>query len=293
MVSIVELIATLLISGWRPSTSVVFPVSTGTPVLRSRSRFETEIRGVARTTVSARAATLGLESSYRAVPTLPNIAFFAMPVLAPTTTSSGATTPSSPAPTAPSTPGAVIPAGTVVTVCLIDSVGPRSYPGQLFRATIARESDSAFDLPIPLRAEALFQLVSDGIAATAPRTPPILKLIAIQIRGRFFEVTATPPSADGPAGATGSHMGPQRRPGTKAKEIGYGVVIGAASGGAVGGLPGAGIGAAAGGGIAAVRNILVRGQRTARIASEARLTFTLTKDLVLGPIGESPQKNTR
>lgn len=288
IVSIVEVIAALLMSGLHPSTSVVLSSSTDTPVAVAKSRVEAEVGGVGRATLVGRKTAMpGSPPSYRAAPTIANLAYFAMPVIAPTSTSSGGTSPSSP-PT-PSTSSVTIPAGTVVTVCLIDSVGPRSYPGQLFRASIGRDSGSASDVFVPLQAEALLQLVTDGIGSSDPQMQPHLQLVAMQIHGRFFEVTATPISGDGSAGVTGRPVGSQRRAAKSMKEIGYGVAIGAASGGAIGGWPGAGIGAAAGGGIAAVRSILARGHPQARIPSEARLSFTLAKDLLFGPIDEAPR----
>ena len=168
-------------------------------------------------------------------------------------------------PSANDNQGITIPADTMVTVRMIDSVNSDTARlGQTFRASVDEPVVVDGRQVIPRGADVLTKLVDDKQSGKLQgRTVLTLALVSIDVNGRPVEVTSTDlQTASGSRGArTAKVVG-----GTAA----LGAIIGAIAGGGKGAAIGAGSGAAVGGGA----EVLTDGQKV-RIPSETRLTFRL------------------
>jgi hypothetical protein len=166
---------------------------------------------------------------------------------------------------APNTAGLTIPADTVVSIRMIDSVdSDRARVGQTFRASLDEPIVVNGEQVVGRNADVLCKLVRDDQAGRlAGRDVITLALSTIEINGRTVEVTSTDVtmSSGSQTSRTAKAAG-----GTAA----LGAIIGAIAGGGKGAAIGAGAGAAAGAGTSAV----MKGQ-SVKIPSETRLTFRL------------------
>lgn len=165
----------------------------------------------------------------------------------------------------PAVNGMVIPAGTPITVRMIDRVdSEETRLGQTFRASVDEPVLLDGQVAIPRGADATVKLVEDQQSGKIQgRTILTLVLQEVIVNGRPVDLTSSDVSQS--SGSRGARS---------AKVIGgtaaLGAIIGAIAGGGKGAAIGAGSGAAVGTGV----QVLTKGQ-TVKIPSETRLTFTL------------------
>ncbi len=161
--------------------------------------------------------------------------------------------------------GSQIPAGTSVTIRMIESVdSEQARLGQSFRASVDDPVIANGQTVIPRGADAVVKLVEDRQSGKIEgRTVLTLTLTEVIVNGRTIDFTTGDVSQS--SGSRGARSG---------KVIGgtaaLGAIIGAIAGGGKGAAIGAGAGAAAGTGV----ELATKGQRV-RVPSETRLTFTL------------------
>ncbi len=152
--------------------------------------------------------------------------------------------------------GMELPAGTVLTVRMIDPVDSEvSRVGETFRASIDEPVVVGSDQVIPRGADVVVKLVDDKQSGKiSGKTELTLDLVSVFVNGKIVDISSG-------AGRSGKVIG-----GTAA----LGAIIGALAGGG----KGAAIGAASGGGVGTAAQVATKGQRV-HIPSETRLTFTL------------------
>jgi len=171
-----------------------------------------------------------------------------------------------PAPAAPPPPVTVtIPAGTVVTVRMIDGVdSATSQPGQEFAATVAAPVAVGSQIAIPQDSNASVRLVTAKSSGKFEGSAQLaLELHSLTVNGSPYNVQSSDYTQ------TGSSRG--RR---SAEVIGAGSVIGgligAIAGGGKGAAIGAGAGAATGTGVQAASK-----RNEVKVPSETKIDFTL------------------
>jgi hypothetical protein len=170
-----------------------------------------------------------------------------------------------PPPQTTATVGVELPAGTAITVRLIDSIDSRQNKvGQTFNASLDEPVLINGNTAIPRGSDAIVKLVDDKESGKlAGKTVLTLDLVSVRVNGQMVDInTQTFSQASGSRGAR------------TAKLAGGGAALGAIIGGIAGGGRGAAIGAGAGAGAGAGTEILTKGQQV-RIPSETRLTFTV------------------
>ncbi len=205
-----------------------------------------------------------------------SVSFVTTPMasMAPATTTSSAST-STAAPVAPSLsntappePTITVPAGTVVTVRLIDSIDADvTGAGERFRASIDDPISVDGRIVIPRNADATVQVTRVEQGGTIRGSDEVaLKLYDITVDGQAYQLATNyaEVKGDGKGGKT-------------ARNAGIGAVGGAILGGILGGGKGAAIGAGAGAGTGVVV-AAARGTKL-RIPSESRLDFVLRSPL--------------
>ena len=172
--------------------------------------------------------------------------------------------------TAPAEPTITVPAGTVVTVRMIDSIDADvTGAGERFRASIDDPVSVDGRIVIPRNADATVQVTRVEQGGTVRGSDEVaLKLYDITVDGRAYELATNyaEVKGDGKGGKT-------------ARNAGIGAVGGAIIGGIIGGGKGAAIGAGAGAGTG-VAVAAARGTKL-RIPSESRLDFVLRAPLGL------------
>lgn len=167
------------------------------------------------------------------------------------------------APAAPAT--VTIPAGTIVTVRMIDPVDSRtSQPGQEFAAALAAPLAVGNQVVVPAGSNASVRLVTATSSGRFEgRAELALELHSLTINGSARRVRSSAYQKNGRSRGRGT-----------AEKVGGGAVIGgligAIAGGGKGAAIGAGIGGAGGGGAQALGK---RGQ--VKVPSEAKLDFVL------------------
>jgi len=170
-----------------------------------------------------------------------------------------------PARAAASPSGIEIPAGTTITVRMIDSVdSERDSVGQTFKASLDDPLMLNGDVVIPRGNDVLVKLVDQKQSGKIEgKTSLTLNVAWIDVNGRRVDVVTGEVTQ-----ASGS------RTARSAKVIGGTAAVGAIIGGIAGGGKGAAIGAGAGAGAGTVAQVATHGQQV-KIPSETRLTFTL------------------
>ncbi len=174
---------------------------------------------------------------------------------------------------APSTGGSreVVPAGTVITVRMIDSVDSDvTHAGERFRASLDDPLQVGDRTVAPRGADVTVQVVRvQQSGKLTGRDEVSLDLYEITINGRKYSVASS--YAEVASGSRGSRTG---------KVVGGGAALGAIIGAIAGGGKGAAIGAGAGaaGGVAV--EAMTKGQRV-KIPAETRLDFTLKQPLAI------------
>jgi hypothetical protein len=175
----------------------------------------------------------------------------------------------SPSP-APAGSSMTVPAGTVITVRLIDSVDSDvNQTGERFRASLDQPLQVGEKTVAPRGADATVQLVRvEQAGRLTGREEVALDLYELVVSARRYPVASSyaEVSGDSRTSSTGKVVG-----GTAA----LGAIIGAIAGGGKGAAIGAASGAGAGAAVQAVRGAKVK------IPSETRLEFTLKQPLVV------------
>ena len=162
--------------------------------------------------------------------------------------------------------GITIPAGTLVTIRMIDAVDSDSTRlGTTYRASVDEPVVVNNQVIIPRGAEALTKVVAEEQSGKIQgQTSISLVLQSLTVNGRPVDVTSGDVTqASGSRGAR------------SAKVIGGTAALGTIIGAIAGGGRGAAIGAASGAAVGTGAQVATHGQRV-HIPSESRLTFTLT-----------------
>ena len=180
-----------------------------------------------------------------------------------------------PAPTAsaPSSTGVgvTLPAGTVITVRMIDTVDSSVHQvGDTFRASLDEPIIVGARTIASRGADVMTKLVTvEEAGRIQGRSELALVLLDITINGRKYEVTTEE------VAQAGSSRGAQ-----SATRIGGLAAVGAVIGAIAGGGRGAAQGAAAGAGAGTAIQVLTKGEKV-QIPAESRLDFTLAQPLPL------------
>jgi hypothetical protein len=167
----------------------------------------------------------------------------------------------------PPVTGVQIPAGTPITVRMIDSVDSNvAHQEQAFRASVDEAVLLGGQTVIPRGADALVKLVEDQPSGKFEgKTILTLALMGITLNGQTIDTTAGDVSkASGSRGAR------------SAKVVGGGAALGAIIGALAGGGKGAAIGAGAGGAVGTGVMLSTSGKAT-KLPVETRLTFRLNE----------------
>jgi hypothetical protein len=161
------------------------------------------------------------------------------------------------------TAGIELPAGTNITVRLIDGVDSEvNRVGQTFAASIDEPVMLNGETVIPRGADVTLKLVdAKESGKLAGRAELTLDLVSVRVDGRMVDINTQTVSRE--SGSRGERTA-KVAGGTAA----VGAIIGAIAGGGKGAAIGAGAGAAAGAGA----EVVTKGQRV-KIPSETRLTF--------------------
>ncbi len=171
----------------------------------------------------------------------------------------------------PSYRGTQIPAGTTITVRMIDPVDSRSDTvGQKYQASLDEPIMINGEVVVPRGADIVAKLVNDQQSGRLTgQTVLTIDLESITIDGRVVPIATEEVSK-----ASSSR--------TKKTGIATGglAALGAVIGGIAGGGRGAAIGAVSGAGAGAAGSVLMKGERV-QVPSETRLTFTLEQPLNL------------
>ncbi|MEO7649159.1 MAG: hypothetical protein ABIZ80_01725 [Bryobacteraceae bacterium] len=158
-----------------------------------------------------------------------------------------------------------IPAGTVLTVRMIDAVDSEvNQLGQTFQASIDEPVVVSGQTVVTRGTDVVVKLVDDKQSGKiSGRTELTLALVSMRVNGRSVDVTT-----EGVVSASES------RSSKSGKVIGGTAAVGAIIGAIAGGGRGAAIGAASGAGAGTAVQVLTKGQHV-KIPSETRLSFTL------------------
>jgi hypothetical protein len=161
--------------------------------------------------------------------------------------------------------GLEIPAGTQLTVRMIDSVDSEaSRMGDTFRASIDEPVTMNGQTVIPRGADVVARLVDDQKSGKIQgRTVLKLVLTSVTVNGRPIDISTQDVVRESSS-----------RGARSAKVIGGTTALGAVLGGIAGGGRGAAIGAGSGAAVGTGAQVITAGQRV-RIPSESRLVFTL------------------
>jgi hypothetical protein len=174
-----------------------------------------------------------------------------------------------PAPSPMPVAGVQIPAGTSITVRMIESVDSKvAHLGQTFRASVDEPVLVNGQTVIPRGADALAKLVEDQQSGKFEgKTILTLALTDITINGQMIDTTT------GNVSQASSSRGART-----AKVVGGATALGAIIGALAGGGRGAAIGAASGAAVGGGAEVLTKGQQV-KIPSETRLNFTLQQPI--------------
>ncbi len=174
-----------------------------------------------------------------------------------------------PAAAAPAYTGTEVPAGTLITIRMIDDVDSQvAQVGQTFRASVDDPVVIGGRTVIPVGADVITKLVDvkdpSKITGGGQLT---LDLASITVNGRPVDVSTESVTQAG-----------ESRSRDSAKVIGGTAALGAIIGAIAGGGKGAAIGAVSGAGAGTAIQVVTQGTRV-RVPSETRLTFTLQQPL--------------
>jgi hypothetical protein len=177
-----------------------------------------------------------------------------------------------PAPAPPPQPAEVaIPAGTTITVEMIDGIDSAvNHTGEVFHASLDRPLMVDNNVVVPRGADVYVQLTDVSSAGRLRGKNELhLQLIKMDFEGRSYSLVSGTYEASGSSRSKDS-----------GKKIGGGAVVGAVLGAIAGGGKGAAIGAAIGGGGGAIYQG-AKGGKSLKIAPETRLDFQLESPLTV------------
>ncbi len=168
-------------------------------------------------------------------------------------------------------PRAVVPAGTVLTVRMIDSIDSDvAGAGERFRASLDTPLQVGDQEVAPRGSDVTVQLTRvQQSGKLTGRDELSMDLYDVTINGRKY-----------PVATSYAEVSSSSRGARSAKVIGGTAAVGAIIGAIAGGGQGAAIGAGAGAGAGTAAQVLTKGQRV-KIAPETRLDFTLKQNLVV------------
>jgi len=166
-----------------------------------------------------------------------------------------------------STSGMIVPAGTQVTVRLIDGIDSKqTAASERFRASVDDPVVVGNSVVIPRGADCTVQVV-----AVEENQEIAIKLYDVTLNGRAYDVVA------GYANVQGQGTSKGKKAARRGLLLG---ATGAAIGGIAGGGQGAAIGAVSGAGLGAISGAAAKG-KTLNLPPETRLTFELRSPLPL------------
>ncbi|MFB3921281.1 MAG: hypothetical protein ACE145_06130 [Terriglobia bacterium] len=168
---------------------------------------------------------------------------------------------------------AAIPAGTRITVQMIDAVdSKRNHVGEEFAAVLANPVVVENDVVIPKNAEARVRLTEAKTSGRIKGQSELeLELVQVTVGGKTYSVDSSPYLEQG-----------ESRGKKSAKVIGGGAGLGAIIGAIAGGKKGAAVGGAVGAGAGTAVQASSHGEQV-RVPSEAKVEFTLRSALTLNP----------
>ncbi len=180
-----------------------------------------------------------------------------------------AAAPAAPAPPVPQT--YTIPAGTVVTVRMVDSIdSSRNHAGDEFAATVDAPIVEGNQVIVPRNSDARVRLVQAKSAGRMTgRSELEVSLVSISAHGTSYQVESSAVQKQGASRGTRT-----------AETVGGGAGLGALIGAIAGHGKGAAIGAAVGAGAGTAVQAATKGQQI-QIPSETKLDFTLKAPLTL------------
>lgn len=166
-----------------------------------------------------------------------------------------------------------IPAGTVVTVRMIDSVdSARNHPGEVFAASVENPVVVGDRVVIPRGSDVQVRLVEARSAGHMTGSSELrLELVKVSVNGTPYTVES------GYYEQHGASRGKRT-----AETVGGGAGVGALIGAIAGRGKGAAIGAAVGAGAGTAVQAATRGQQV-KVPSEAKLDFTLKAPVTVTP----------
>lgn len=169
------------------------------------------------------------------------------------------------------TAGLQIPAGTSITVRLIDRVdSERTRLGETFRASVDEPVQINGQTVISRGADATLKLVEDKDSGKLEgRTVLTLALMQVMVNGRMIDATTNDVTKESSS-----------RGARTAKVVGGTTALGAIIGALAGGGKGAAIGAASGAAVGGTAEVVTKGQ-VVKIPPETRLTFTIQQPVQL------------
>ena len=174
--------------------------------------------------------------------------------------------PEPPPPPPPPQPKQVeIPAGTTITIRMIDGVDSSvNRAGEIFHASLETPIVVGDEVVVPKDSDVYVRLASASSAGHYTGKSELhLELVKLEFQGRSYPMVSS--TYDVAGSSRGSNT---------AKKVGIGAVAGTLLGAIAGGGKGAAIGAAAGAGGGAIWNGVTRGQQV-KIPSETKLDFQL------------------
>lgn len=170
-----------------------------------------------------------------------------------------------------------VPAGTTITVRMIDGVDSSvNNPGEIFHASLENPIVVGDDIVVPKGADVYVRLVAASSSGKfAGKSELHLELIKLESRGRSYSLVSS----------TYSLSGDSRGKNT-AEKVGGGAVLGAIIGAIAGGGKGAAIGATVGGAGGGVYQAATHGKQV-HIPSETKLDFQLEQPVTVTVIPRS------
>jgi hypothetical protein len=171
-----------------------------------------------------------------------------------------------------------VPAGTTVSIRMIDSVDSSvNQAGEVFHASLDAPIVVGNDVVVPKGADIYLRLASVSSAGKMTGQSELrLELVKLIYEGQSYPLVSS----------TYSEQGKSRGKDT-AKKVGGGAILGAIIGGIAGGGKGAAIGATVGGGGGAVYQGATHGQQV-KVPSETKLDFQLDQPATISVMPVAP-----
>lgn len=185
-----------------------------------------------------------------------------------------------PAPPPPPQPTTVeIPAGTTMSIRMIDAVDSSvNQPGEIFHASLDAPVVVGDQVVVPKDADVYVRLANAASAGRMKGQSELqLQLVKLEFQGQSYPLTSSTYSLKG--GSRGKDT---------AKKVGAGAILGTLIGAIAGGGKGAAIGAAAGAGAGGAYQVATHG-KAVKIPSETKLDFQLEQPVNVTVMPHSAQ----